>query len=200
MSVLDLAGVTPGFADPAADSQGVFRGCLAALSRPGEIVELDVDMEPVPGVHRAALALLLALLDQDTRLWLSPSVVPAATTLKFHTGCTLAAAPGEANFALVRNIAELPALERFAAGSDFHPERSATVLLQVPDFSGARWTLTGPGIAGAARLEAPALGADFLAQWRGNHARFPCGVDLFLVSGARLCGLPRTTRIAVDSA
>jgi len=197
---MDLTGVVPGFGDPAADSQGVFRGCLAALSRPGELVELDVQMEPVPGVHRAALALLLAMLDQDTRLWLSPSVVPAATMLKFHTGCTLAALPGEANFALARNFAELPPLESFAAGSDEHPEHSATVLLQVHEFAGACWRLSGPGILGTRRLDAPALGAGFLAQWQRNHERFPCGVDLFLVNGARLCGLPRTTQIMVEAA
>ena len=61
---VDLAGVEPGFADLALESQGVFRSALDALSRPGRIVEC----------RRAGdLRSPLALLDQDTRLWLSPS-------------------------------------------------------------------------------------------------------------------------------
>jgi alpha-D-ribose 1-methylphosphonate 5-triphosphate synthase subunit PhnG len=57
------------------------------------------------------------------------------------------------------------------------------------------WRLSGPGIRGEARLHAAGLGVDFLAQWRHNAKRFPCGVDVFLASGTRICGLPRTTRI-----
>jgi alpha-D-ribose 1-methylphosphonate 5-triphosphate synthase subunit PhnH len=197
MSALDLVGVGPGFAEPVIESQAAFRGCLSALATPGTVVSLGAGLEAVPGLDAAASALLLSLLDQDTRLWLSPSVATAcsATNLKFHTGCFLAASPGEADFALVAGAEELPPLEAFSAGSDEYPERSATVVLQVPVILESGWRLTGPGIRNEARLSVPALGSGFHSQWERNRARFPRGVDFFFSCGDRLCGLPRTTRI-----
>jgi alpha-D-ribose 1-methylphosphonate 5-triphosphate synthase subunit PhnH len=204
MRALDLVSVGPGFADPVFESQAAFRCCLSALATPGTVVSLGAGLAAVPGLDAAAGALLLSLLDQDTSIWLSPGVAaPAvATSLKFHTGCSLAASPSEADFALVASADELPPLNAFSAGSQEYPERSATVVLQVPVIldSGWRdvavgWRLSGPGIRGEARLSIPALGEAFLPQWELNRARFPRGVDLYISSGERLCGLPRTTRI-----
>jgi alpha-D-ribose 1-methylphosphonate 5-triphosphate synthase subunit PhnH len=197
MSALDLVSVGTGFADPVLESQAAFRSCLTALATPGTLVNLGAGLDAMPGLHPAAGALLLSLLDQDVRLWLSPGVATAqvATSLKFHTGCSLAASPGEADFALVAGAEELPPLEAFSAGSQEYPERSATVVIQVPEILDAGWRLTGPGIRGEAGLSIPSLGAEFLADWERNRARFPRGVDLYIASGDRLCGLPRTTRI-----
>lgn len=197
MKTTPLAEVVPGFADPVFDSQRAFRGCLDALAHPGRVVAIGGDLQAMPGVHPAAGALLLALLDQDTRLWLSPGLADGAVaaSLRFHTGCPLAGSPGDADFALVKDPAELPPLESFGSGSDEHPERSATLVLQVAALQPSGWRLTGPGIRGETRLSAPLLGADFLSQWERNRARFPRGVDLFLASGERLCGLPRSTRL-----
>jgi alpha-D-ribose 1-methylphosphonate 5-triphosphate synthase subunit PhnH len=204
VNVIDLASVGAGFADPVLESQAAFRGCLAALATPGTVVSLGTEMDALPELDAAAGALLLALLDQDTRLWISPGFATehVATTLKFHTGCSFAASPGEADFALVRSAKELPPLDAFSAGSVEYPERSATVVLQVPAIldTGWRhdevgWRLSGPGIRDEVRLSVPALGDAFLEQWERNQARFPRGVDMFFCSGERLCGLPRTTRI-----
>lgn len=196
--MIDLSAVGAGLADPVFDSQRVFRGGLEALSRPGILVEMSAGEEGVPGLHAASGALLLALLDQDTRLWLSPSLANshAGSSLRFHTGCALAASPEAADFALVASPHELPALEAFAAGTDEHPERSTTLVLQVPSLGAADgWRLTGPGIQAQAQLRVDGLGATFLAQWESNRLGFPRGIDLFLTSGDRMCGLPRTTRI-----
>jgi alpha-D-ribose 1-methylphosphonate 5-triphosphate synthase subunit PhnH len=147
----------------------------------------------------AASALLLALLDQDTRLWLSPGAAAGGTaaSLKFHTGCSMAAFPREADFALVAAAEELPPLEFFSAGAQEYPERSATIVLQVPAILESGWRLTGPGIRNEVRLSVPALGDGFLSHWERNRARFPRGVDLYLSCGDRLCGLPRTTRMEI---
>lgn len=195
-----------GFADPVLDSQAAFHGSLAVLATPGAVVRLGAGLESLSGLHAAASALLLVLLDQDTRLWLSPGAAAggAAASLKFHTGCSMAAFPHEADFGVVADVEELPPLESFSAGSKEYPERSATVVLQVPVMleSGWRhsevgWRLSGPGIHGETRLSVPALGEGFPAQWERNRARFPRGVDLYLSCGDRLCGLPRTTRIEI---
>jgi alpha-D-ribose 1-methylphosphonate 5-triphosphate synthase subunit PhnH len=39
------------------------------------------------------------------------------------------------------------------------------------------------------------LPPDFAAQWSANRALFPRGIDLLLVSGADIVGLPRTGRL-----
>lgn len=195
--MLDLADVAPGFADTTLESQAVFRRGLAALSSPGTLQECGESVAPPPGVHPAANALLLALLDQDCRLWLSASLNGAAAGyLRFHTGCVLVGDPRQADFALVATPAELPPLGSFDHGSEEYPDRSTTIVAQVAKFSDAgSWRLTGPGIRGEARLQVAGLGADFLAQWQHNANSFPRGVDLFLACGTLLCGLPRTTRI-----
>ena len=197
MNRLDLAGIGRGFADPVFESQAAFLDCLSALATPGTVVSLGAGLDPVPGVQAAASVLLLSLLDQDARLWLSPGVATSrtATSLKFHTGCSLAASPCEADFALVAGADELPPLEAFSAGPEECPERSATVVLEVPAILVSGWRLTGPGILDEARLSVPALGGEFLRQWARNQARFPRGVDFYISCGERLCGLPRTTRI-----
>ncbi|HLX81253.1 MAG TPA: phosphonate C-P lyase system protein PhnH [Burkholderiales bacterium] len=190
-----------GFADPVLDSQVAFHGCRAVLATPGAVVRLGAGLESLGNLHAAASALLLVLLDQDTRLWLSPGAAAdgAAASLKFHTGCSMAAFPREADFGLVAGTEELPPLESFSADSKEYPERSATVVLQVPAILESGWRLTGPGIRDEVRLSVPALGDGFLSQWERNRARFPRGVDLYLSCGDRLCGLPRTTRIDIST-
>lgn len=195
--MLGLADLAPGFVDATLESQAVFRRSLTALSRPGTLQQCGEVPTPPAGVQPAANALLLALLDQDCRLWLSPSLTGAvAGYLRFHTGCVLVGKPRQADFALVAAPAELPPLRGFEHGSEEYPDRSATLIVQVAALSEAGpWRLSGPGIRGEAGLQVAGLGADFLAQWQHNMKSFPRGVDLFLVSGTLLCGLPRTTRI-----
>eukprot|EP01035_Chromulina_nebulosa_P040011 gene40011-54094_t len=74
-------------------SQSVFRAALHALSHPGRVVELPHDAQTPSRGHAASAALLLALLDPDCTLWLSPSLAgsDAAAWLRFHRGCVLIA-------------------------------------------------------------------------------------------------------------
>lgn len=197
-AIHDLSTIGAGFGEPVMASQAVFRHSISALSRPGGIVTVTSDAQAPMGVEPAANALLLALLDQDTRLWLSPALAngSAGAYLRFHTGCSLASEPATADFALTASAVELPPLQTFMQGSDERPDHSATLVLQVEALSASEgWHMTGPGIKGSARLAARGLGSEFIAQWASNRKRFPRGVDLFLACGSALCALPRTTRI-----
>lgn len=198
MSAVDLQRVGAGFSDPAIAGQAVFRAVLRALSHPGRVQSVRSDAQPPEGADPAATAVLLALLDPDSTLWLSPTLAAGAAPqyLRFHTGCTLVERPDAARFAWVASAAELPALDAFALGSEFEPEFSTTCIVQVDaldDASGR--TLRGPGIRDRQRLAAAGLGAEFVAQWRANHALFPRGIDLLLCAGDRIAGLARTTSI-----
>ncbi len=194
-----LLGITPGFSDLARGGQTVFRAALDALSRPGRIQTVRSNAQlPAGAAHPAAANVLLALLDQDCTLWLSPSLArgPLAAYLRFHTGCQIVAAPKQAQFVWAASSAELPALDTLASGTEYAPEFGATCLVQVDALDDtAGWTLRGPGIRTTQRLGAQGLPSNFVTQWTACQAHFPQGVDLLLCAGERLAGLPRTTRI-----
>ena len=60
-----------GFADPVHDAQRSFRAVLDAMSRPGRIAQITGVTAPGP-LGAAAGAVLLTLVDHETRLWLDP--------------------------------------------------------------------------------------------------------------------------------
>ena len=194
-----LTDLAPGFSNPVQDSQTVFRTVLDAFARPGQIQTVHSEARlPIAHAQAAAVNVLLALLDQDCTLWLSPALRQdaAMANLRFHTGCQIVESPQQAQFVWAASGAELPALSTLACGSEYEPELSATCLVQVVALTHTPgWTLSGPGIRGTQALNVAGLPADFVALWVGNHVRFPQGVDLLLCAGDQLVGLPRTTRI-----
>ena len=217
--------LTAGFADPSLDAQRCFRAVLEAMSRPGRVQHLDAGLaEPPAPLGVAAGAVLLTLADADTPVWIDDAAAPAADWLRFHAGCPLVAAPGEAQFALA--CGAMPALDALAQGTEEAPQDSATLVLQVASLvqgtspqvaslvqgtspqvaslvqgtslqvaSRAALRLTGPGIETAHMLQVEGLPPGFVAAWARNAALFPRGVDVILCAGATLAALPRTLRI-----
>ena len=195
-----------GFAEPAACSQTVFRQALDALSLPGRLQHLDLSgpmqsMQAPQNAHPASAALLLALLDQDCKLWLSSGfdASDAATWLRFHTGCTLVSDSKEADFVWVASPLEMPVFEQLAQGSAEYPELSATCVVQVmglatSDQAGA-WSISGPGIKGTGHMHVDGLAPEFTTQRRASQAHSPCGVDFLFTHGVSFVGLPRSTLI-----
>ena len=202
MSAQDLSQLGAGFTHEGFGSQAVFRVALNALSHPGQCLTVAHDAQTPQTGQSAAAVLLLALLDSDCTLWVSPSLVgsDAALWLRFHTGCQLVDLAEKAMFVWVGIGDDMPALGTFSQGSDSAPDQSATCILDVTQVrkgldSALHWKLTGPGIQDATRLAVQGLSDDFLAQWASNHASFPRGVDIFLATQSQLVGLPRTTAI-----
>ncbi len=183
----------PGFADPATDAQSCFRAVLDAMSRPGTLTSAGAGLRPPAPLDPATAAVLLTLADADTPLWLDPAAATAADWAAFHCGAPRAGSIGTAAFACAL---AMPALSGLHPGTDLAPEESATLILQVPALGQGRpYRLSGPGLRVPALLYLEGLPNDFAAQWAANHARYPCGVDLVLCEGERLCALPRSTRI-----
>ncbi|MCP4306224.1 MAG: phosphonate C-P lyase system protein PhnH, partial [bacterium] len=179
-------------------SQATFRAVLDALSRPGMIAPLGDLVTPPAPLNPAAAAVLCALADQDTPVYLDRRLAgrDAVTAwLRFHTGAPMQTAPSEAVFALIADPETMPPLSHFRQGSDAYPDESATVILQVADFAGATpLELRGPGIARTARLSPDRVPEDLEAQLAANRAGYPCGVDLVFATPEAIAGLPRTTR------
>ena len=208
MLAIDLSKVVAGFDDPVQDSQRIFRDALQALSHPGEIVAL-IPRAAIPDqAQPSAAVLLLALLDADSRLWLSPTLATsdAAHWIVFHTNCTLVDHPALADFAWVQSIDEMPALSEFNQGTDEYPELSTTCLLNVAGLENESnveplLTLQGPGILRTNQLCVNEMKiCDFeilLGHWQSNHQQFPKGVDIFLCGMNQIAGLPRTTKLSL---
>ncbi|MDF1585846.1 phosphonate C-P lyase system protein PhnH [Marinimicrococcus flavescens] len=192
------AAIAEGFADPVTASQEHFRHLLDALSRPGRIVELGAGLPAAPApLSRGSYALLLSLLDYETPLWLAEAG-EAAASLRFHCGCPVTECTGDAVFAVAPGGAA-PALEEFAQGTPDYPDRSTTLLLEVEALGegGQELVLRGPGIEESAVLRVGGLDAGLVGQLRANHRSFPQGVDIVLVAGSRIAGLPRTTEVEI---
>jgi alpha-D-ribose 1-methylphosphonate 5-triphosphate synthase subunit PhnH len=194
-----MSDIAAGLADPAHDSQRLFRAVLEAFSHPGRIVTLP-DLPTATGpLSQAATAFLLTLVDRDTPLWLAPAFDTASVCdfVRFHTGAPIVAQSADALFAVLTPD-QMPPLDGFAVGTDPYPDRSATLVIELPSLVGGpqcRWR--GPGIESRQAVSLPGLPAPFWNEWAANRALFPCGVDLVFAAGSDLIALPRS--IAVET-
>ncbi len=185
--------MTGGFADPIHDSQAAFRALLEATARPGTIVSLP-PCDPPPPLPQAAAAILLALCDRDTPLWLDASFATRTVCewLRFHTASPLVSDPADASFAFA--CADSVPFDALTPGTDEAPERSATLVLFVEGFvQGRVLRLSGPGIDSATLIPVDGLSEAFLGWRARNLAFYPRGVDVLLITRTEAIALPRTT-------
>ncbi|GEP61513.1 phosphonate C-P lyase system protein PhnH [Reyranella soli] len=195
----DLRTLAPGLADPSHDAQQLFRAILDAASHPGRIVSLPSAPAGPGALSSAATAYLLTLADRDTPVWLASDFdrPEVRNFLRFHAGAPIVAARAEASFGVVAAGTPQP-FDGFNLGTDAYPDRSATVLIEVPDLqSGPMRHWRGPGIADRTSVGIAGLGDAFWDDWAANHALFPCGVDLVFTAGTELCALPRSIAVEV---
>jgi alpha-D-ribose 1-methylphosphonate 5-triphosphate synthase subunit PhnH len=194
-----VSDIAAGLADPAHDSQRLFRAVLDAFSHPGRIVSLPDPPAGAGPLSRAATAFLLTLVDRDTPVWLAPAfdTPQVCDFVRFHTGAPIVAQPVDALFAVLTPD-QMPPLDDFAIGTDPYPDRSATLVIELPSLVGGpqRWW-RGPGVETRQAVALAGLPEPFWTQWAANRALFPCGVDLVFAAGSDLIALPRG--IAVET-
>ena len=182
-----------GFADPVLDAQACFRAVLDAMARPGSLHPVGGTLVAPASLCPAAAAVVLALVDGETSIFIDPALVEAADWVRFHCGVAPMSDASVASFVLAT---DLPDLRCLACGSDEGPEDSATVIVQVAALGeGAAYTMMGPGLQHPRTLRATGLPVDFVARWAENHKLFPRGIDLILCAGDRLAALPRSLSI-----
>ena len=201
--MVTVAELPAGFADKVLSAQSTFRSVMDAMARPGTVQHIRaVAGTPVP-LMRGTAAIALTLFDHDTPVWLdrTMSATPdVGKWLKFHTGAPVIADCAASSFAVIGNASDLPQLDRFALGSNEYPDRSTTLILQVESLSsGPAYELTGPGINGAAVLQAT-ISANLFERLAINATLFPRGIDVVLVHDDAIVAIPRTTRLAAHGA
>ncbi|MGL5363128.1 MAG: phosphonate C-P lyase system protein PhnH [Bosea sp. (in: a-proteobacteria)] len=193
-----MSALAAGFAEPVFDSQNAFRHMMEALATPGRVRPLDGLLPADCPLPVAPAALLLALCDFETPLWLAPSLVARAGVadfLRFHTGAPMARDGSRATFALLDLASGLFDPSSFAQGTAEYPDRSTTIIAICASVTdGPPLGIRGPGIDGQATLNVAPLPSDFVACWRQAQLAFPLGVDVVFASTSEIVGLPRTTR------
>jgi len=189
-----------------ARAQATFTALLWALSHPGRVRELPQGPPALPGrPDTAAFAAIAECLldletsyfcpdvDLDRRLMLTGArpVSPQAAQYQFYP--TL-------------HDADLAVLRAAPAGSYLYPDDGATLVLGCklgparqglrPFGAGRRLILSGPGIREQHELLIDGV-PEALWPLRREGIRYPQGWDVFLVDGASVLGLPRTTAVEV---
>ena len=195
-----FAELPAGFADKVLSAQSTFRSVMDAMARPGSVQRIGSAAGAPAATMRGAAAIALTLFDHDTPVWLDgrmSATADVAKWLKFHTSAPVVTDSSIASFALVGDPENLPALDRFAFGSNEYPDRSTTLILQVESLTdGPVVELQGPGIDGSATLRASIRPRDLFERLAINAALFPRGIDVVLVHDDSIVAIPRTTRLA----
>ncbi|MFS4582120.1 phosphonate C-P lyase system protein PhnH [Phaeobacter sp. C3_T13_0] len=186
---IEVSHFAGGFTAPAVQSAHAFRAAMTAMARPGEINEIT-GATPPNGLSVAAGSLLLTLCDPDTRLFLAADVDRPAVRewITFHTGAPFVAA-GQADFAL-GGWAALGPHDAYRIGTAEYPDRSATLIVEMGEFSNPNTELRGPGIKDSSQIYLPEH-----AGFEANSDVFPLGFDTYFTAGNQLCALPRSSRI-----
>ncbi|MGK7753937.1 MULTISPECIES: phosphonate C-P lyase system protein PhnH [unclassified Roseovarius] len=186
---MQTEALTGGFGDAPVDAARAFRGAMNAMARPGRIEDLTGAEPPAP-LSVAAGVLVLTLCDAETPVYLAGDHdAPAVREwITFHTGAPFSG-PDRAMFALGTWHALGP-LEAYPVGTPEYPDRSTTLIVEVPELVAEGAVLRGPGIRDTARLRLPEV-----AAFQRNAKAFPLGLDFFFTCGDRVAALPRTTKV-----
>ncbi|MGH1355040.1 MAG: phosphonate C-P lyase system protein PhnH [Thalassovita sp.] len=178
-----------GFDQAPQQSARAFRAAMNAMARPGTIERVEGAAPPAP-MSIATGVLALTLFDAETSVHLAGAYdCPAVRDwITFHTGAPFA---GRAfcDFA-VGAWQDLTPLEEYRLGTAEYPDRSATLIVELPALTAEGVTLRGPGIKDVARLTVPDL-----PTLQTNALQFPLGLDFFFTCNDLLAALPRSTKL-----
>lgn len=176
----------------ALDSQQIFRVLLQATASPGEIMTL-----PRAG-NNPSEALLSALLDQEVTFCVIGEATKLEERLSLQTGARVAEVTG-ADFALVLNGGSRGAVLKLKRGTLETPQEGSTAIYAVQRLAGCgslMLKLSGPGVPGTRALGVEGLAGQELEVIHESRARYPLGVDIYLVDEAwQMAALPRSTFI-----
>ncbi len=158
----------------------LFRAALAALAHPDRPQPVP---PPAQGPHLAA-DLFAAIWESSTPVF-SGAVPPLGGTQATASQASL----------LNLDHDDAASLSKAHVGTELAPETAATVLLRAGG-PGTQVILTGPGVDSSLRTLFP-MDPEVLRTRNQLCQHPPLGVDLLVVSGTQITGLPRTTVIEV---
>jgi alpha-D-ribose 1-methylphosphonate 5-triphosphate synthase subunit PhnH len=195
-----ISASTAGFDQEALASARNFRLIMDAMARPGNIVKLGLQKQPVGKMSAGSQMVALTLCDHETPVLLDTSLgeEPVEEFFRFHCGSSLVDDPSKAMFAFLSGVPDADMLSAFSVGTPAYPDRSTTLVIEVDGFDSQPdkgLALSGPGIRNVHYLQVSGIDAHFWKWWPGNASRFPLGVDAILVSDDAIVALPRTVKL-----
>lgn len=170
--------------------QAAFRQIMNCFAYPGRVGVLETEAE-----H--ALPLLLAtLVDREVSLADPQALLDEDEQRRL--GAHLAS-PEKAQFVIYAG--QCPPDFVPALGSLENPEQGATLILIAESLAtGASLHLTGPGIPDKAAVSIQGVDPAWWQKRERWNSGFPMGVDMIVVAGRQVLGLPRTTRLTAKGA
>ena len=169
-----------------AQTHATFDALMWAFSHPGRMQTLPEKM----GLD-SATQIAEALLDMETSAWTDD---PRLEKNIRATGAKIKSLE-QADYLFCKQIPVPDLLRVIKRGSPLSPETAATLVLHTKLGIGATVRLTGAGIQDALEVQID-LPLEFWAV-RDEVLAYPIGWDVLIVDGAKLLGLPRSTRIEV---
>ena len=180
------------------ESRECFRALMWALSYPGQTQTLPLVADPRSIAALAACARVgRTLLDLETSHFTNDRELGIELA---RTGSAAQPAAQAAYIFFPRwTEADVPLVEQANIGDEVYPDNGATLIigcqLNPRDALGASTLqLSGPGIQSEQTLKVAGLPSSFW-ELRERRIRYPLGLDLFLLDGPTVVGLPRTTHI-----
>jgi alpha-D-ribose 1-methylphosphonate 5-triphosphate synthase subunit PhnH len=164
-------------------TNATYDALMWALSRPGLIRDL-----PMPGVE----GLIDALIDRECAVHCGLAELSAYAE---RAGAAVVAL-SSADHVFLPEGPSTQMLRDLRQGSDLHPEEGATLVLAATLGEGQALRLTGPGVDGLVDVKIGGL-PDGFWDMRRDVMRYPMGFEIFLIDGARVLGLPRSTAVEV---
>lgn len=189
----------PGLADPVFDTQATFRAALLGTAYPGRIIPLDREISAPKPFSAATASLCQTLMDFETPAWLDDATIKseAAGWLRFHCGLPTIDDTAKAKFAVITEPQSMPRMFQFHPGEPEYPDRSTTLIIQVPSCtSGPKTIWTGPGIKAEIEVRIDGLPFWFWHDWDLNRELYPRGIDVIFSCGNALIGMPRTVLVS----
>ena len=166
-----------------ARTNATYEALMWALARPGL-------SRTLPEAGQAGI--LEALIDRECAVHCTRPEMAAQAA---RTGAALVS-PDAADHVFCDALADTDLLARLRMGSDLYPEEGATLVVNARIGSGARLRLSGPGCDGLVPLQLGGLPDGFWAE-RARVMRYPMGFELFVLDGAEVMGIPRSTEVEV---
>ena len=159
----------------------LFRTVVSALAEPG----LPCAVPQGLGEGRLAEAIARAIWEPTTPVWTAPD-------LEALPGLPVGAADAAVLYTTGDDAARLGLA---TIGTTTTPELAATVLVEPVDVHTAV-VLDGPGLPTVRRTVLP-MTVEAIVQRNRRCAFPPMGLDLIVIQGRSVMGLPRTTRVAI---
>lgn len=178
----------PAHTETEAANRNTFLALMWALSYPGRIYTLT------DAPSRSFVSIASALLDLETSFYTPDPALEM--TLRQTTARPATIATAAYIFFSSVTESDLTLFEQASVGDMLFPDKAATLILGCTFGSGPLLALSGPGVNDIATVHVSGLPPGFWAL-RERMRRYPLGWDIFLVAGADLIGIPRSSAVEI---